>query len=166
MSTRPWGGTHWADRHCHPPLQCDLQGGLPVARTMLGPVRNCWIKTTPWVEKKDLLGTRLQGHHSRIQSEVAWLNWVLGFIGGAKPWGRERVSGLLLSLITRWNKWTCLASWVTGSSWGFVSRETRKHRSLASSHKSGGLVLVLALGTSTHPKNARDLTGPNLAFLS
>jgi hypothetical protein len=30
--------------------------------------------------------------------------------------------------------------------------------SLASGHKSGGLVLVLALGLSAHPKNARDLT--------
>jgi hypothetical protein len=29
---------------------------------------------------------------------------------------------------------------------------------LASSHKSGDLVLVLALGPSAHPKNARDLT--------
>jgi hypothetical protein len=29
---------------------------------------------------------------------------------------------------------------------------------LVSGHKSGGLVLVLAWGPSTHPKNARDLT--------
>jgi hypothetical protein len=29
---------------------------------------------------------------------------------------------------------------------------------LASGHKSGGLVLVLASGLSAHPKNARDLT--------
>jgi hypothetical protein len=28
----------------------------------------------------------------RVQSEAAWLNWVVGFIGGAKPWGRERES--------------------------------------------------------------------------
>jgi hypothetical protein len=58
-------------------------------------VRNCRRKTTPRVEKKDVLGTRLQGCHSQVQSEAAWLNWVVvGFIGGAKPWGRERVSGL------------------------------------------------------------------------
>jgi hypothetical protein len=25
---------------------------------------------------------------------MTWLNWVVGFIGGAKPLGRERVSGL------------------------------------------------------------------------
>jgi hypothetical protein len=24
------GGVHWADRHCHPPLQWDLQGNPPV----------------------------------------------------------------------------------------------------------------------------------------
>jgi hypothetical protein len=23
---------------------------------------------------------------------VAWLNWVVGFIGGSEPWGRERES--------------------------------------------------------------------------
>jgi hypothetical protein len=28
------------------------------------------------------------------QGAAAWLKWVVGFIGGAKPWGRERVSGL------------------------------------------------------------------------
>jgi hypothetical protein len=38
-----------------------------------------------------------------------------------------------------------------GSSCSFASRET-------SGHKSGGLVSVLALGLSTCPKNARDLT--------
>jgi hypothetical protein len=35
-------------------------------------------------------------------------------------------------------------------------RETS--RGETSGHKSGGLVLVLASGPSTHPKNARDLT--------
>jgi hypothetical protein len=34
--------------------------------------------------------SKLQGHHSCwVQSEVAWLNWVVGFMGGAEPWGRE-----------------------------------------------------------------------------
>jgi hypothetical protein len=33
---------------------------------------------------------------------------------------------------------------------------------LASGHKSGGLVLVLAPETSAHPKNARDLTRGSL----
>jgi hypothetical protein len=40
----------------------------------------------PRVERKDLLGSRLQGCHSfQVQSAVAWLEWVVGFIGGAKP---------------------------------------------------------------------------------
>jgi hypothetical protein len=56
-------------------------------------VRYCQIKTMSHVERK-IYWSRPQGHHSRVQSEVAWLNWVVGFIGGAKPWGRERVSGL------------------------------------------------------------------------
>jgi hypothetical protein len=43
----------------------------------------------PCMEKKDLLGTRPQGCHSRVQSAMAWLEWVVGFIGGAKPWGRD-----------------------------------------------------------------------------
>jgi hypothetical protein len=34
----------------------------------------------------------------------------------------------------------------------------KKEGGLASGHKSGGLVLVLALGPSTRPKNATDLT--------
>jgi hypothetical protein len=28
------------------------------------------------------------------QGAVTWVNWVVGFIGGAKPWERERVSVL------------------------------------------------------------------------
>jgi hypothetical protein len=57
-------------------------------------VRYCQIKTTTCVEKKHLLRSRPQNCHSWVQSEAAWLNWVVGFIGGAKPWWRERVSGL------------------------------------------------------------------------
>jgi hypothetical protein len=120
-------------------------------------VRYCRIKTMPRVEKKDLLGTRPQGCHSRVQSEAAWLEWVVGFIARAKPWGRERVSGLWLSVTTRWNRWTCLASWVTGSSWVILQakkQSEKKQGSWASSHKSGDLVSVLALGTSTHPKKS------------
>jgi hypothetical protein len=64
-------------------------------------VRNCQRKTKPRVEKKDLLGTRLQGCYSWVQSAAVWLKWVVGFIGGAKPWGRERVFGLQLSVKTR-----------------------------------------------------------------
>jgi hypothetical protein len=46
-------------------------------------------------EKERFIGIRPQGCHSFwVQSEVAWLKWVVGFIGGTKPWGRERVSGL------------------------------------------------------------------------
>jgi hypothetical protein len=39
-----------------------------------------------------------------------------------------------------------------------TSRETIRGVWQASSHKSGSLVSVLASGTSTHPKDARDLT--------
>jgi hypothetical protein len=70
----------------------------------------------PRVEKKGLLGTRMQGCHSQVQSEAAWLKCIVGLIEGAKQWGRERVSGLKLSMITRWNRLTYLASWVIGSS--------------------------------------------------
>jgi hypothetical protein len=56
-------------------------------------VRYCWKKTTPCVESKGLL-VQTQGRHSWVQSEAAWLNWVVGFIGGAKSWGRERETGL------------------------------------------------------------------------
>jgi hypothetical protein len=37
-------------------------------------------------------------------------------------------------------------------------KQRNKQGSWASSHKSGGLVSVLALGPSACPKNARDLT--------
>jgi hypothetical protein len=60
--------------------------------------------------KERFTRTRLQSYHAWVQRETAWLNWVVGFIGGDKPWGRERVSGLQLSAITRWNRLTCLAS--------------------------------------------------------
>jgi hypothetical protein len=42
----------------------------------------------------------------------------------------------------------------------FSSRETcgKTGRRETNSHKSGGLVSVLASGTSAHPKNARDPT--------
>jgi hypothetical protein len=73
-------------------------------------VRNCQIMTTTHMEEKDLLRTKLQGCHSQVQSAVAWLKWVVGLIGGAKPWGRERISGLRLSVITRWNRSTCPTS--------------------------------------------------------
>jgi hypothetical protein len=106
--------------------------------------------------KERFIETRPQDCHSQIQSAVAWLNWVVGFIGGAKPWERERVSGLQLFAIARWNRSTCLASWVTGSSWGVFQAEIQGI--WASGHKSGGLVLVLTSGPSAHPKNARDLT--------
>jgi hypothetical protein len=37
------------------------------------------------VEKKELLKYRLLGCLSRDQDAAAWLEWVVGFIGGAKP---------------------------------------------------------------------------------
>jgi hypothetical protein len=39
--------------------------------------------------KERFIGTRLHGCHSPVQSEAAWLKRVVGFIGGAKPWGME-----------------------------------------------------------------------------
>jgi hypothetical protein len=73
-----------------------------ISRILARDVRNCRTKTTPCVEKKDLFepdcravtlfGCRVK--RLRLKS-------VVGFIGGAKPWGRERVSGLRLSVITR-----------------------------------------------------------------
>jgi hypothetical protein len=48
-------------------------------------VRNCTTKTTPHVEKKDLLKHRLLGCPSQVQSAAAWLEWVGGFIEGATP---------------------------------------------------------------------------------
>jgi hypothetical protein len=56
-----------------------------LSRVLAPDVRNCQIKTMPRVENKDLLGASPQGCHSQIQSTVAWLKWVVGFIGGAKP---------------------------------------------------------------------------------
>jgi hypothetical protein len=48
----------------------------------------------PRVEKKDILGARLQGF-TLLGSECSSLAEMgSGFIGEAKPWGRERVSGL------------------------------------------------------------------------
>jgi hypothetical protein len=113
--------------------------------------------------KERFIGTRLQDCHS-FGFRVQWLGWkwVVAFIGGAKLWGRERDSGLWLSEITRWNRLTCLANWVTGSSWVGLQAEKQSGRETSrgetSSHKSGGLVLVLASGPSAHPKSARDLT--------
>jgi hypothetical protein len=48
-------------------------------------VRNCQTKTTPRVEKKDLLKYRLLGCLPWDEGAAAWLEWVVGFIGGAKP---------------------------------------------------------------------------------
>jgi hypothetical protein len=38
----------------------------------------------------------------------------------------SRSAGFRLFVITRWNGSTCLASWETGSFWGFASRETSR----------------------------------------
>jgi hypothetical protein len=112
--------------------------------------------------KERFIGTRARDCHS-FRFRVQWLGWkcVVASIGGAKPWERERVSGLWLSATTRWNRLTCLASCVTRSSWVVLQAEKqseKKQGSWASSHKSGHLVSVLPLGPSVHPKNARDLT--------
>jgi hypothetical protein len=67
-------------------------------------VRYCLIKTTPCVKRKDLLEIQTAGLPTPPSpilptpppprsGAATWVNWVMGFIGGAKPWGRERVSG-------------------------------------------------------------------------
>jgi hypothetical protein len=43
--------------------------------------------------KERFIGTRPQGCPPD-EGAAAWLKWVVCFIGGAEPWGRERVSGL------------------------------------------------------------------------
>jgi hypothetical protein len=81
----------------------------------------------------------------------------MGFIGGSKPWGRERVSGLIIcdhqmeqvDMPRKLNNWKFLSC--------FASGETIRQGE-TSGHKSGGLVSVLASGPSTCPKKARDLT--------
>jgi hypothetical protein len=102
--------------------------------------------------------SRLQGCHSWVQSEVAWLNWIVGFIGVAQPWGRERVSGLWLSAITRWNRLTCLGSWVTGSSWVVLQAKKQSGREKQVVINQEVWFWGVASGPSTSPKNARDLT--------
>jgi hypothetical protein len=51
-------------------------------------VRYCQIKTIPCVEKKDLLEP--DGSTVTLGFWVQWLGWkwVVGFIGGAKQWGK------------------------------------------------------------------------------
>jgi hypothetical protein len=61
--------------------------------------------------KERFIRTRMQDCHPlRFRVAEAWLKWVVVFVGGPKPWGKKRFSGLLLSVITRWNRSTCLAS--------------------------------------------------------
>jgi hypothetical protein len=55
-------------------------------------VRYCQIKTTSRVERKDLLEIQTAGLSPQDQGSATWVNWVVGFIGGAEPWGRERES--------------------------------------------------------------------------
>jgi hypothetical protein len=75
-----------------------LEHPVNLSRVLAPDVRYCQIKTMPCVEKKDLL----EPDHSAAsppppdQEAVAWLKWVVCFIGGAKPWGRERVSGPII----------------------------------------------------------------------
>jgi hypothetical protein len=81
-----------------------------LSRVLAPDVRYCQIKTTPHVEKKDLLEIQTTGL-SPLRSRSNDLGELgMGFIEGVKPWGRERVSGLWFSAITRGNRSTCLAS--------------------------------------------------------
>jgi hypothetical protein len=63
------------------------------------------------VERKGLLEPDSRAITLGFRVRLLGWKWVVGFIGGANPWGREKVSGLQLSVITRWNRSTCLASW-------------------------------------------------------
>jgi hypothetical protein len=51
-----------------------LEHPVNLSQVLTPAVRFCRIKTTPHVERKDLLGTRPQGCQSfQVQSEAAWL---------------------------------------------------------------------------------------------
>jgi hypothetical protein len=79
--------------------------------------------------KERFIGTRPQGRHSWVQSEAAWLKMGNGlYRRGQAMRAGERVSGLWWSVITRWNRSTCLASWVTGSSWVVLQTEKQSGR--------------------------------------
>jgi hypothetical protein len=49
-----------------------------LSRVSAPDVRYCRIKTMPHVERKDLLEIQTAGCHSGVQSEAAWLEWVVG----------------------------------------------------------------------------------------
>jgi hypothetical protein len=66
-------------------------------------------------------------------------------------------AGLHFSVVTRWNRSTCIASWEMGSFSTFASRETSRSV-LQAVINQGGLILMLASGFSTRLKDARDLT--------
>jgi hypothetical protein len=128
-------------------------------------VRNCRIKTMPCVEKKVLLGTRPQGCHTRVQSGVAEMG--SGFCRRGQTMGKGE---------SLWCPIICDHQMeqvdMPGYNWkflrGFASRENSQGNnqgSLASGHRSGGLVSVLALGPSTCPKNSRDLTVSIISLL-
>jgi hypothetical protein len=125
--------------------------------TVLICVRYCRIKTTPHVERKGLL-VQTAGP-SLLGSEWGGLAKLgSGLYRRVRAMGEgERVSGLWLSAITRWNRSTCLASWVTGSSWVVLQAEKQSGRE-KQAVINRGLVLRCSLG-SFHPP--QECQGPN-----
>jgi hypothetical protein len=68
-----------------------------LSRVLAPDVKYCRIKTMPRVARKDLLEIQTAGCcplPPPDQGAETWVNWLVSFIGGAKPWWRERVSGL------------------------------------------------------------------------
>jgi hypothetical protein len=114
------------------------------------------------VEKKDLLeaqtaGLPLSGSECSSSAGVGSGLYRRGCKGGrVSPPENSRSAGP--QSCDHQMEWVHMPSWLTN--WKFLQfcKQGNKQEGFASSHKSGGLVLVLTLGPSTHPKNARDLT--------
>jgi hypothetical protein len=108
----------------------------------------------PHVEKKDLLEPDCRTV-TLLGSECS----DLGFKGGAKSWGRERVFGLRLSVITKWNRSTCLASWVTGSSWGFCKQRNKQAGEFGKWSWIRGSGFGISLGNFRPPQEFQSFVG-------
>jgi hypothetical protein len=92
----------------------------------------------------------------RDQGAAAWVNLVVGFIAGAKPWGgRESLVSDYLQLPYGTDQHAWLVNWKFLSC--FASRETIRQGEI-SSHKSGGPVLRCSLRSLRLPQECQ---GPN-----
>jgi hypothetical protein len=76
---------------------------------------------------------------------------------GQAMWEGERVWFLII-YDHQMDRLTCLASWVTGSSWVVLQAQKQSGREKQVVINQGVWFKVLALGPSACPKNARDLT--------